>query len=113
MAKQILVIEDDRILNRLLLDQLCGFGHEAHGEHDWKSAKAYLQQNDPDLILLDGRLPDSSGYDLIPRLASRYPVVMLTAYGSVSQAVQAMRDGASDFMVKPVSSDELGLVIER
>ncbi len=113
MTKQILIVEDDHVLNRLLVDQLQDLGHEANGEHSWKAAEDFLQQNDPDLILLDGRLPDRSGYDLIPQLAPRFPVVMLTAYGSVPQAVQAMRDGASDFMLKPISSDALGMVIER
>lgn len=113
MTKQILVVEDDPVLNRLLVDQLENSGHEVSGKHNWKAAEDYLLHNDPDLILLDGRLPDSSGYDLIPKLAPRFPVVMLTAYGSVPQAVQAMRDGASDFMLKPISSEALGMVIER
>jgi len=113
VARQILIIEDDRILNQLLSNQVREFGYEVHGCLDWGEATRYLEQSHPDLILLDGCLPDASGYDLIPNLVLEYPVIMLTAFGSVPQAVKAMRDGASDYMIKPVSVDELGLVIQR
>ena len=113
MPKQILIIEDDQVLNRLLCDQLAEFGHEPVAALDWKAAQRFLDDCQPDMILLDGCLPDADGYALIPRLSREFPVVMLTAYGSVAQAVAAMRDGASDYIVKPVGAEELRLVIER
>lgn len=113
MARQVLIIEDERVLNRLLKDQLTEFGYDAVGVRDWDNARQFLNENQPDLVLLDGNLPDASGYDLIRQLSTEFPVIMLTAFGSVNQAVRAMRDGASDYLLKPVSADELELVIKR
>ncbi|MGV6817111.1 MAG: response regulator [Thiotrichales bacterium] len=113
MTKQIYIIEDDVTLNRLIADQIKGFGYEVASATSWGDAKMYLEENAPDLVILDGSLPDASGYDLIENLATEYPIIMLTAFGSVPHAVKAMRQGASDFLLKPTSSEELSMVIDR
>lgn len=113
MAQQIYIIEDDVTLNRLIADQIRGFGYAVASATSWEEAELYLAKNTPDLIILDGSLPDASGYDLIETLATEYPVIMLTAFGSVPHAVKAMRQGASDYLLKPTSSEELSMVIER
>lgn len=113
MTKLILVIEDDRLLNKLLLQQIEDMGYGAVGMHDWAEAKNWLDKNDPDLILLDNRLPDVRGKTLIPSLSVDYPVVMLTAYGGVRQAVESIHAGAVDYQTKPINPEELELVIAR
>lgn len=109
----LLVVEDDVILNQLLVRQLKKAGYDVVGELTWEAARSTLQRVAPDLVLLDVNLPDSKGFEPLIEIAIARPVVMLTAFGDVNQAVQAMRLGASDYLVKPVNLDELELVIRR
>jgi DNA-binding NtrC family response regulator len=113
MSKSLLIIEDDKVLNTLLVQQMQDIGYEVNGVLTWHHAQSHLESHDPDLIILDGRLPDADGHDLVPELVLRCPVVILTAYGSVPQAVSAVRAGASDYLSKPVNPEELDVVIAR
>ena len=113
MAKQILIIDDDRVFNRVLVQQVTEMGYSAIGKLNWGDAQLWLRENDPDLILLDSKLPDVRGEALIPELSVNYPVVMLTAYGGVRQAVGAIHAGAVDYQTKPIDPEELQLVITR
>lgn len=113
MPKKILVIEDDRILNKVLVQQLKDQKFSSYGVESWQQAELWLKKHEPNLIIIDGRLPDAKGESLIPELAIISPVIMLTAYGSVPQAVQAIRAGAADYLVKPISQPELILVVNR
>lgn len=114
MQRLILVIEDDEVLNRVVVDELSALGYAAHGVHRWADAARYLERTEPDLILLDCRLPDADGIELLKRQAiGQQTVVVLTAYGSVRNAVDAMRAGAAEYLVKPVNLDELELVVRR
>jgi len=111
--KRILVVEDDRSLNALLVNQLRKLGYEVTGALTGEEARACLESVTPDLILLDIRLPDASGLDLLVEFSPRAPVITMTAYGAVDQAVKAVRTGASDYLVKPVSYEALELAIDR
>ncbi len=113
MSVSILVIEDDKLLNQLLVSQLKESGFDAHGATSWHDARQWLETHHPDLVLLDKRLPDIDGDELIPQLAVHQPVIMLTAYGSVRQAVEAIHAGAADYLTKPINPEELELVINR
>jgi DNA-binding NtrC family response regulator len=112
MKAGILVIEDDRLLNRLLVEQLERFGYLVEGRTSWREAERWLEANEPDLVLLDSRLPDADGIELVAKF-SGIPVVVLTAHASVESAVQAIKNGASEYLVKPVNLDELELVVKR
>lgn len=109
----VLVVEDDPVLNRLLTRQLAKAGHAVGSADTWAGARQRLPTLQPDLVLLDMKLPDSSDFLPLTELATRIPVVMLTAYGSVTQAVEAMRLGAADYLVKPVDLEELERVVQR
>lgn len=109
----LLVVEDDAVLNQLLVLQLQKAGYDVVSAHTWGDARAALQSVAPDLVLLDINLPDSKGFGPLSEIAAARPVVMLTAFGGVNQAVQAMQHGAADYLVKPVNLDELELVIRR
>ena len=109
----LLLVDDDATLNRLLVKQLRTMGYAAVGVGSWQEARAYLQTHEPDLILLDCQLPDARGQQLVDELAVNYPVILLTAFGSVKEAVQAMQAGASDYLTKPVNLDELELLIKK
>lgn len=113
MIPLVLVVDDDMTLNRLMVAQLNRMGYGATGVHSWAEAQAYLQQHDPHIVLLDCKLPDAQGSDLLPKLTPDYPVIVITAYGSVKEAVMAMRVGAAEYLLKPVNMDELELVIRK
>ncbi len=109
----LLVVEDDAVLNQLLVRELQKAGYDVVSALSWSEARIALQRVAPDLVLLDVNLPDSKGFGPLSEISAARPVVMLTAFGGVNQAVQAMQHGASDYLVKPVNLDELELVIRR
>ena len=111
--KEILIIEDDRTLNSLVVRHLRGLGYLATPALDWASARDYLASHEPGLILLDCRLPDADGHQLVAELAHQYPVIVLTAYASVQNAVRAIKAGAAEYLTKPVNLDELELTVQR
>lgn len=111
--QRILVVEDDTTLNRLLLDQLKRLGFKAKGASTRKQALELLEDFEPDLAILDIRLPDVNGLELLPELHISCPVVILTAYGSIDQAVQAVKAGAAEYLIKPVSPAGLELAVTR
>ena len=111
MKSSILVVEDDPVLNGLLVKELRKSGYDLDSASSWLHAQQRIAAFAPDLVLLDMNLPDASGFGPLSAIASSRPVVMLTAYGNVNQAVEAMRLGAADYLVKPVNLDELELVI--
>ena len=112
-TKGILVIEDDATLNRLLLDQLSRLGYLARGAESRAQAIDALKDFDPSLAILDMRLPDTDGMAFLPELCDVCPVVILTAYGSIDQAVEAIKAGAADYLMKPVSPQSLEIALTR
>ena len=86
---------------------------EVSSATNWQTAREYLSQQEPKLIIVDAKLPDANGIELLEKLVLESPVIMLTAFGSVRDAVQAMKAGASEYLVKPITLDELDLVVER
>ncbi len=109
----ILVVEDDMVLNQLLVDTLKNAGYHVEGVTHLAQARQYLNNQEPSLILLDGCLPDGRAADWFPDLMSLPPVVLLTAYGSIREAVNAIKAGAAEYLVKPIDLDELELTIQR
>jgi len=109
----LLVIEDDVSLNRVLVSHLNEEGFAAEGVGTWAEARSYLRDREPKLVIMDIRLPDSNGMERLPGLAAEQPVIVLTAYGSINDAVAAIKAGAADYLTKPVTLDELDLSIAR
>ncbi|MEN8803093.1 MAG: sigma-54 dependent transcriptional regulator, partial [Thiogranum sp.] len=110
---KILVIEDDKLLNRLVSEQLARMAYSVRSALDWASAKALLDKQSFDLIVTDVKLPDANGVELLATLTQDQPVIVLTAYASVRDAVIAMKNGAAEYMIKPVHAEELELVVGR
>ncbi|MGE5154025.1 MAG: sigma-54-dependent transcriptional regulator [Bdellovibrio bacteriovorus] len=113
MAHGILVVEDDATLNQLIVNQLNKLDYVATGARSWRQADAYLQAHEPHLIIADVRLADGDTLSRLTDLTKMQPVVVLTAYGSVRDAVSAVKAGAYEYLVKPVNPDELALVVNR
>ena len=103
-AKPVLLIEDTPSLLMLYETVLKRAGHAVHGTATAKDGLEALERLKPDVVVLDLMLPDRDGLDLIEDLLARDEapnVVVITAYGSISKAVSAMRAGAHEFLVKP------------
>jgi DNA-binding NtrC family response regulator len=109
----ILLVEDDRLLNRLLTGELKRMGYAVTSVHCWRDGHAHLAQHEPALIVADVQLPDANTLDLLPGLTKDYPVIVLTAFGTVQGAVAAMKAGARQYLTKPVDPDELELEVRR
>ena len=112
----IVVVEDEALLGRQIARALAAAGHDVRTASTGAEGLAAVEEVEPDLVLLDLRLPDKSGLDVLEQLRAfdaELPVVLMTAYGSVADAVEAMRRGAADYLQKPLDLDELRLLVDR
>ena len=111
----ILVVDDNENLRRLLRDILGG-PHDVALASDGVVAKSLLDAEPFEVVLTDVRMPGPDGFELVRFAKERWPlteVVMMTAYGSVPAAVEAMREGAYDYIEKPFDPDDVTLVVTR
>ena len=112
----LLIVEDEEVLARNLVKLFARSGIESSHATGLGAAKRMLSAAPVDVVLLDLRLPDGSGLDLLDSLIAAdpdLPVIMMTAYGSVADAVDAMQRGARDYVQKPFELDEIQLKVER
>jgi len=109
----ILVVDDDATLNRFMSSQLKAEGYNPVSAFRWVDAEQMLARLEPDLVLLDIKLPDSDGMSKLAELSENCPVLVLTAFGAIDQAVQAIKNGAVDYLTKPTDPDALLLAIRR
>ncbi len=110
----ILVVEDDPQLREAVVDSLELKGHQVIATADGKQAILALQQQ-PDLILSDINMPEMDGLALLSHVREEHPwlpMVLMTAYGDVNQAVLAMQRGASDYLMKPFEPSELDALLQ-
>jgi two-component system response regulator FlrC len=106
----VLVVEDDVALREALVDTLRGAGIAVVAEGDAAGALRRLETDPVALVISDVQMPGPDGYQLLALIKRRYPelpVVLMTAYGTVAHAVAAMRDGATDYIVKPFDAQAL------
>jgi two-component system NtrC family response regulator len=112
----ILVVEDDQSLRRVTQAQLERAGHIATAVADVAQALETLRRQPHDLVIADLNLPDMSGLDLLKTVRTEFPeiaVVIVTAYGTIETAVEAIKFGAYDYLTKPVHPDELRALVTR
>ena len=113
---KILIVDDEPDILELLSMTITRMKFEAISATNLKDAKALLECHTFQLCLTDMRLPDGSGLELITHIQENYkniPSVMITAYGSIDTAIEAMKVGAFDFLSKPVELDKLRSVIKN
>ncbi len=113
---RILLVEDDPNLRRVLAYQLEKHGHSVTQVMDAGSALERARAEPFDLVITDVRMPRTSGIELLSSLTEKVPglpVVVMTAYGTIADAVEAMRRGAADYLTKPIDQEALLLVAEK
>jgi len=114
--KKILIIDDDKII----LDSLCEFlsleGFRTSGAETLKGAIAKLEKDSYSLVITDVNLPDGDGLELLDIIRDNYPQtvgIVITGYGTIESAVKAIKQGAYDYLTKPIIDDELRMAVER
>ncbi len=129
MRAKILIIDDDPDIVLGLENRVTWMGHEPITAENGKDGLRLLQQEQPDLVLLDIQLPGLSGLEVLQHLSGQNrqdeppnrwgggailpPIIMLTAFGTIELAVKAMQLGAADFVTKPFTGDHISVVINK
>jgi len=114
--ERILIVEDEKLIRWSVKSRLEEEGYLVSEAEDGRTAFGLLAADDYDLIMLDYRLPDITGLELLAKVREEMPeisVVMMTAYGTVESAVQAMKLGAFDYLTKPVNLEELVVIVHK
>lgn len=112
----ILLVEDDPDLQQLLLEELEEAGHSCAACGTLQAARDFLVKQLPQLVISDLRLPDGSGLTLlenVKQLPIKPGFIVITAFGTIDQAVDALKRGADDFLTKPLDLEHLRLCVER
>ena len=117
LERRILIVEDEAVFAGAVRKRLQRAGYNAEVAGTLADGAASVRAAPPDLMLLDMRLPDGSGLDLLAELrdddANAFPVLVMSAYGEIEDAVSAMKSGATDYLKKPIDLDELALMVEK
>jgi len=117
MLKQqskLLIVEDEVLFARAVMRRLQKAGYECAHVENLQDARTIFKQFSPDIALLDMRLPDGNGLDLLADLvAKNVAVIVMTAHGEISDAVNAIKQGAIDYLKKPIDLEELLLSVQK
>ena len=114
--KTILVVEDDASMRRLTQVQLDKLGYKTMVAEDVSGGLAILRRDPVDLVICDLHLPGPSGLELLKKVRAEFPetkFVIVTAYGSIGTAIEAMKAGAHDYLTKPLHPVELRTLVDR
>src|SRR5262244_99218 len=114
--RKVLIVDDERdmLTNCTRILRRCGY--ECLTAETSEQGLALVHTRQPDVVLVDLRMPDKSGIDIVKTVKSQYPhieVVLMTAYATIETAVDAIKQGAFDYLPKPFTADQLQAVIQR
>ena len=115
-SRKVLLIDDDASLRRVTEYSLHSAGFQVLSAGDGKQGLASFQADHPQVVITDIQMPGMSGYEVLQQIKAARPetvVIVITAYSSVEKAVEAMKQGAYDYLAKPFSRDELVMVVEK
>lgn len=115
-ARKVLLIDDDASLRRVTEYSLHSAGFQVLSAVDGKQGLASFHADHPQVVITDIQMPGVSGYEVLQQIKAARPetvVIVVTAYSSVEKAVEAMKQGAYDYLAKPFSRDELVMVVEK
>jgi DNA-binding NtrC family response regulator len=116
LGEMILVVDDDPYIQEALGDRLESLGYGVTRASDGEQALEFIDHQDPQMVFLDIEMPGMKGLDVLREIRKRekdFPVVMITAYGSIDLAVEAMKEGAYDFIPKPFKAGHIALVVDK
>ncbi len=114
--KKVLIVDDDRRMRRTLQIVIEAMDLESVAAADAREAWGFLEETRFDLVITDLKMPGTTGIELLEQIRQRYPalpVILVTAYGTIQTAIEAMKKGASDYVLKPFDNESLELVIRR
>src|SRR6266545_1324637 len=116
MSQTILLVDDEPLNLDLLEQELTELGYAIEKADSGRTALNKLAAVSPDLVLLDYQMPGMNGVQVLTEIKKRQaglPVIMITAYGTIERAVEAIKSGADDFVTKPFDPDHLALVVKK
>lgn len=115
-APSVLVVDDDEVFREQMVRAFGNRGYEAHGAADAEEAEVHARTDSPELAVVDLRMPERSGLELVRALKEIDPgtkVVVLTGYGSIATAIEAVRLGATHYLTKPADVDDVIAAFDR
>jgi len=113
---KILIVDDEPLMRIAIIDALLAEGYEVKGVGSGKEGKRLILEDVYDVLITDLRLPEVDGLEILKTVMEHSPktkVIMITAYGSVNTAVEAIKQGAYDYLTKPFSMEELLIIVRR
>jgi DNA-binding NtrC family response regulator len=113
---RILIVDDDRIILDSLSEFLSLEGYEVRGGDGFQEAVRLLERESFQIVITDVNMPEVDGFELLRVVKSRFPelvVIIITGYGTIESAVEAIKMGAYDYLTKPIIDDEIRLVVDR
>ena len=116
MPSRVLVVDDERLIRWSLEQTLEKLGYDVETAEDGARAVAAVREESPDVLLLDLKLPDTDGIQVLRQVKESHPdiqVIIMTAYADVGTAVEAMRLGAYDYIAKPIDFENLGVTLRN
>ena len=114
MSASVLIVDDEELIRWSLSEELGNSGYTARSADGVETAMKIVGEESPDLVLTDLRLQGESGLDLLKKIRRTYPaipVVLMTGFADVDTAVEAMREGAADFISKPLQLPALQVLL--
>jgi len=115
-SKRVLIIDDEPSVRRLIGHHLEKENYKILSAENGEKGLRLIEDNSPHLVLLDVKLPGIGGIEVLQNIREanpKLPIIMITAYGTVKMAVETMRMGAYDFLVKPINPDELKITVRN
>ena len=116
MSARIMIVDDDEVSCQLFAEALADDGYQVEQFTSGKQALSRLEENSYDLLIIDVRMPELSGLEATRIVHDKYsalPVIVMTAFGSIETAVEAIHEGAFDFISKPMNLVELKKTVSR
>jgi len=116
VAERLLVVDDDQSMRAALYESLSSCGYEVETAENGSDALGKFREGQFAVVVTDMRMPMMSGMDVlrgIKKLSPQTPVILITAYGTVNTAVEAMKEGAAEFIMKPFSLDDLEFAVKN
>jgi two-component system response regulator AtoC len=116
VKKRVLIADDEKNMRWVLAESLTASGYEVFEAANGTEALAAIEEQMPDLLVLDHKMPAPDGMEVLRRVRGKgmpFPVIMLTAHGNVETAVEAMKAGATEYITKPFDLEELKIRIEH